>query len=104
VACSSFGDQARPLAAAAKNCLADDEPLVRVRAAEFLALATGEDPRPALSAALAATGSSCEALVTLNTIVFLRDREGGYSFDVDRLKIAAKSDEVNRRLEYLSAK
>jgi arylsulfatase A-like enzyme len=102
IACSCFGEAARPLAAAAKERLADPEPLVRVRAAEFLALAVRHDPRPALYEALSATGSPWEALLALNTVVFLRDRESGYNFARDQLKPAAKSDEVNRRLEYLT--
>jgi hypothetical protein len=103
IACSCFGQQAGSLAGAAKERLADSEPLVRVRAAEFLALTTGEDPRPALYKSLAATDSPWEALLTLNTIIFLHDRDSERPFDASRFNIPAKSGEVNRRLEYLTA-
>jgi hypothetical protein len=40
--------------------------------------------------------------MALNTVVFLRDRNSERDFDLSRLEVS-RSDEVNRRLEYLMA-
>ena len=99
--CSCFGVQARPLADLARQRLEDDTLLVRMRAAEFLAL-LGEDPRPTISDILAVSNDPVEALLTLNTLVFLRDGPHHVDFKVDPDKVrTAKDGLVKRRLDYL---
>lgn len=96
---SEFLDRAREIAAG------DVEPLVRARAVEFLALTAGEDPAPALLAALQATRSGPEANEILNTLVMLRDGRPGFEFSEVAEHVpasAADYDGVQRRLEYLA--
>jgi HEAT repeat protein len=103
IACSCFGDRAKTLVPAVRALVDDPELLVRVRAAECLGILGAADPRPALYAALAATESPVEALLTLNTVVFFHDRgANGYRFDVDRIKLKVQSGETDRRLQYLA--
>jgi len=104
IACSCFGKQAMPLVTGAGELLQDDELLVRVRAAEFLAIVGAADPRPTLYAALNATKSNVEALLTFNTVVFINDHLDGYPFDMSQLKMQAKGGEVKRRTDYLGRK
>jgi arylsulfatase A-like enzyme len=102
IACSCFGKRAEPLVAEAKERLLDEEPLVRVRAAEFLGLIGAADAGPTLLEVLATSNSSDVALLTMNTIVFLRDH-GSESFELDpaRIRVKAGSPTVDRRIEYL---
>jgi len=104
IACSCFGEQAASLVPTAKRLLDDPELLVRVRAAEFLGILGTADPRPALHGVLAASDSPVEALLTMNTIVFLRDRRPSCEFDVDAFEIKVGEKPVIRRLEYLRGK
>jgi len=104
IACSCFGEKAAPLVPVAKERLEDDELLVRVRAAEFLAIVAAADPRPTLYGVLSATRSNVEALLTFNTVVFINDHLDGYPFDMSRLKMQAKGGEVKRRTDYLGGK
>lgn len=108
IACSSHGNAAEPFVAKAKSLAAqDDELLVRVRAAEFLALIGAADPQPTIMSCLGKTTSPVEANLMLNTLVLLRDGKPGYKFDVslDQLKSLKdkQADGVQRRIEYLSS-
>lgn len=102
--CASFGDEANGFTTRAKVLLDDEEPLVRVRAAEFLALIDAADPRPTIRDVLATTKSSTVAGLTLNAVVFLQDGPPGIEFEPDDLKPMARNDVVNRRFEYLVGK
>jgi arylsulfatase A-like enzyme len=104
IACSCFGKDAAPLVPAAGKRLADDELLVRVRAAEFLAIVGAADPRPALYEVLNTTQSTVAALLTFNTVVFINDHLKGYPFDMSRLKMQVRGGEVKRRTDYLAGK
>ena len=101
IVCSCFGDEAKTLVPAAKARLKDAEPLVRVRAAELLAIVGAEDPRPTLYNVLNTTSSQAEALITLNAVVFVNDHLSGYPFDLTQLKMTVKGGQVGRRIEYL---
>ena len=105
IACSCFGAAAKPLVAAARARLKDDEPLVRVRAAEFLAIVGAEDPRPTLYDVLNTSESLVEALLAFNTAIFVHDHLKGYRLDVKQLKMKMKVNrgEVKRRVDYLKA-
>ena len=103
--CSAFGEEASCFYNDAKKLAANDPcRLVRVRAAEFLALNRQADPRPVLVEVLNETDDPIEANLILNTVVLLRDGECGYDFNVNDIKNASwmkKSGEFTRRLEYL---
>jgi len=108
IACSSHGDAARSFVPMAKELAAQDlELLVRVRAAEFLALIEAAEPQATIMSCLEQTTSPDEANLILNTVVLLRDGKPGYKFDVslDNLKSLKQknADGVQRRLEYLAA-
>jgi len=103
--CSCFGKQAEKfVATAGKIAAGDGEPLVRVRAAEFLALIGAEQPQKVLMDVLATAEHPLEALLTLNTVVLLRDGKPGYQFNITAGSVKAKDGEVSRRLQYLAEK
>lgn len=101
VACSNLGDAAKPLAEQVKPLLKDDDLLVRMRAAEFVGITKTADPVPALMSVLAESDSHVTALLTLNTVVYLRDFKG-IAFDITAKDVKAKGGQVPRRLEYLA--
>ncbi|MHC4502318.1 MAG: sulfatase family protein [Planctomycetota bacterium] len=103
IACSSFGKQALSFADKAKEMAkGDSELLVRVRAAEFLGLTGAADPRPAIMDVLARARHPLEVLLTLNTVVLLRDGKPGYEFRITKDAVKTKQGEVGRRLGYLA--
>ncbi len=105
IVCSCFGKQAGGFVERAKLIAADDaEPLVCVRAAEFLALTGAANPQKVLMDVLASAEHPLEALLTLNTVVLLRDGKPGYEFNITASSVKAKCGEVNRRLQYLADK
>ena len=102
IVCSCFGKKAAAFVAKAKEiAAADDEPLVRVRAAEFLALTGAAEPQKVIVDVLATAEHPLEALLTLNTVVLLRDGKPGYKFDITAGSVKAKGGEVSRRIQYL---
>ena len=102
IVCSCFGKKAAAFVAKAKEiAAADDEPLVRVRAAEFLALTGAAEPQKVIVDVLATAKHPLEALLTLNTVVLLRDGKPGYKFDITAGSVKAKGGEVSRRIQYL---
>lgn len=80
IACSTHGRMATALAPVARRLSAEDpERLVRVRAAEFLALIRMDDPHPVIARALQEVASPVEANLILNTVVMLLDSPAGYT-------------------------
>ena len=83
----------------------DEDNLVRVRAAEFLALVGAADPQETIYQALKAAKTEVEANLILNTVTLLKDGEPGYAFDIDPewfdedWRVEERSN-VNRRLGY----
>ncbi len=102
IVCSCFGTQARSLVPVARRLLSDPEPLVRVRAAEFLAIVSAADPRPTLYEVLNSTTDPLVALLTLNTAVYVNDYLSGYPIDASRISLKVTGRELNRRLKYLA--
>ncbi len=103
IVCSSHGKAAEPFVALAKSLAADDpEPLVRVRAAEFLGLIGAADPRPTIADALLKSESPVEANLILNTAVLLQDGKPGYRFDLPRGKIVG--DRPGAQVRYVAAR
>ena len=106
IACTTHQKAAAEFSQHVKQIAANDsEPLVRVRAAEFLAIVGGEPPQSVITKALAETESGVEAALILNTLTLLRDGKPSFTFDVslDQLRPSVRSnDAVQRRFEYLS--
>lgn len=107
IACSTQGRVAAALAPAARRIAADDpERLVRVRAAEFLALIGADDPHPVIARALREAEDPVEANLILNTVVMLRDGAAGYSGTIEARWfpaewLASARNQFLLRLEYL---
>jgi len=106
IVCSSFGREAGEFAAKAQNLCIHGDPLVRVRAAEFLGLTALGDPVPIILEALYESEDGIQALLILNSLVLLMDGQG-YSFELDMGKLSPEviqDQQVQRRLEYLQAR
>jgi len=105
ITCSAFGRRAAVFTEKAKRLAAADENLlVRTRAAEFLGLVGGADPRPILMDVLGKCTDPVEANLILNTVVLLRDGKPQIRFDLSPLKNApwaASGGPVQRRVKYL---
>lgn len=107
IVCSSFGQEAKSFFKTAKQLAAQDpENLVRVRAAEFLALTDQMDARPVLTDAFKNAGSPTEANLILNTFAFLKE-EKGLKIDLPESAISQElltmpDGLVGRRLQYLA--
>ena len=103
ITCAVHGEAAKPLVPNAKKLLADENLMVRVRAAEFLGSIKAIDPMPILVSVLNESVSPQEVLLTFNTIVYLRDYKS-YEFDLSQVKLKVRKGEYTRRTAYLSGK
>ena len=107
VACTSHGKSASTFLAKARVLAAnDDENLVRMRAAEFLAIVGAEDTRDTIMETLSNARHGVEANLILNTLVLLRDGATAMDFQVPESysKPMPGMPEVERRLLYLRNK
>ena len=77
--------------------------MVRIRAAEFLAIITAGDPRPTVYDVLSTTESAAEALLALNTAVFVNDHLHGYPIDTQAFNLRLDDPELGRRMDYLNS-
>ena len=110
IVCSSFGKDASSFTGTAKNLVKNDaDNLVRVRAAEFLALIGAAGPQDAIYEALKNAESEVEANLILNTVTLLQDGQPGYEFNIDpdifpkEWRSDARGN-VSRRLAYFMGK
>ncbi len=107
IVCSCFRDQAAEFYDQARQIAAiDKDLLVRIRAAEFLALSGQEDPTAKIKACLKQAESGVAANLILNTAVLLRDGEPGYPMHItadDVHPSALTAQDVRRRLSYFAA-
>ena len=84
IVCSSFGKEAWSFTETAKNLVKNDaNNLVRVRAAEFLALIGAVKPQKAIYLSLKNAESEVEANLILNTVTLLQDGQPGYKFNIN---------------------
>ena len=78
---------------------------MRIRAAEFLGLNAGVDPRPVIMDVLRQVTNPTEANLILNSAALLEDARPGYDFDLKEFDSAAwtkgKKSLAVHRLEYL---
>jgi len=107
IVCTTHGRAAEPLLPIVRRIAADDPVnLVRVLAAECLALVAGEDTREPLTAAVRQAADPVELNLILNTVVLLRDGPPHLRFPIDptwfpAAWLADRDNEFLRRLEYL---
>jgi arylsulfatase A-like enzyme len=106
IVCSGFGTEAKPFYKVAKKLAEQDtENLVRVRAAEFLALSGQMDPSSVLIAAFKNAASPTEANLILNTFAFLKESKGiNIKLPAEAVKpelLTMNAGLVGRRLQYL---
>lgn len=104
VACSCFGEEAAEWASTiAEITTKDSEPLVRMRAAEFLGISGTGDPVPLLATILEKSESDAEALLILNSIAILHDGPKHYKFPKSNVTSTKGSGQlIKDRLRYLS--
>lgn len=106
IVCSSFGEEAAPFYEQARQlAAADSENLVRLRAAEFLALTGVADPAPVIVETLKNARTPVEANLILNTVALLEFVKPEYQITLkkDYFKPAWLEDkgaQFLRRLEY----
>src|SRR5690606_23412035 len=109
IVCSSFGKQSAEFVEIARRlATTDEENLVRVRAAEFLALIGVDDPRPVLQQALSSARSATEANLVLNSAVLLQDA-AGYEMPLDASVLSRDWPQytrgpLDRRIDYLTTR
>lgn len=102
IVCSAFDQAAAGFTATAKQLAkSDPEPLVRVRAAEFLGLIHAGDPVPVLVDALENSTSAVETMLILNTVTLLKDFHG-YKFELTEKNLGRAFAEINGRLKHLA--
>lgn len=106
IACSSFGDTAKDFSYIIKAISqSDEEPINRLRAAEFLGLTNIENPVAVMTKELYRVNDGAEALLILNSIVLMQDCPKHYIFNIDKSKMnktALEEPQVLRRLDYLN--
>lgn len=106
IACSCHGKTAQSLTARAREMAdADSNILVRVRAAEFLAMNFSFDPRPVFYEVLAQSKGDVQTNLILNSLVLLRDGPAAWKFDLNEpsmQQLGRMKGMVLRRWEYLA--
>ena len=105
ITCTVHGDSAKPLTEKIKHLAEHDEVnLVRLRAAEFLALTGSMNTRDIVLDCLDKAKHGVEANMVMNTLVLLRDGSTGYQFTVPASFEKPKPGmaETTRRLLYLN--
>lgn len=104
VSCSSHRTtNPRVLERAKRIAVNDPENLVRVRAAEYLALVSDFDPGPTFEQALASASTGVEGCLIMNSLVLLKDGKTGIQFTKPS-QLPTRNPgmaELERRLLYL---
>jgi uncharacterized sulfatase len=103
VACSTMGEEALTLIPEIEKLRLDPEPLVVLRAVEYLAVYSDVETKPFLIRSLGRATNEPEALRMLNTVVYLRDFHD-YEVDPDLFQLiipVEKNGQLIRRLQYL---
>jgi uncharacterized sulfatase len=106
VACSTLGEGARSLQPQIERLMSDVEPLVVMRAVEYLAVHTDVETERFMARSIMRATNEPEALRMLNSIVFLRDFHD-FQLDPDELQFiipVKKNGLLTRRLDYLKGK
>lgn len=103
MACSAFGEQAAQLGEAVQPLLTDEEPIVRVRAAEFLGIIGSQNPQPLLTEIVNTTEDAVLATEALNSVVYFRDFfDGRYPVKRSDFHPLCRGGDVDDRLNYIN--
>lgn len=100
--CAAFGSEAEELAEAAMPLLDDNDPIVRVRAAEFLGQIGKTDPRETLIDVVNQADEYVVALIALNAVIYFHDHQDlAYPVEADAFTIETDDREIHNRLGYI---
>ncbi len=104
ISAASFGKQASSLAVAVRKLAdSDSERLVRVRAAEYLALIGDPHAKSVMEKAIGSSSDSVELNLILNSAAFLYEYDSkAYTFDLGNMKLKVQSPLIKERVKYLS--
>ena len=108
IVCSSFGKDAIEFTSKAKEILeSDEENLVKVRAAEFLALNTNQDVSNELLTCIKNAKTESEANLILNTVTLLKEQCKDFSIKIPREYfkeswLQGNGTVVGRRVDYIN--
>ncbi|MFC4992559.1 sulfatase-like hydrolase/transferase [Rubritalea tangerina] len=104
ISAASFGDQAKDLAGAVREVAKKDENrLVRVRAAEYLAMIGDTGAKAVVDEAISSSTDAVELNLILNTAAMLYEFDPKvYQFKLDGSKLKAKSHLIKERVQYLN--
>ena len=100
--CAVLGREAKELAAVAMPLLEDADPVVRVRAAEFLGRIGKTDPRETLLDVINGTDQYLAAVIALNALLYFHEHaDPAYPVDIEQLTVDLPGREIRDRLTYL---
>ncbi|TXG36114.1 sulfatase family protein [Seonamhaeicola maritimus] len=106
ITCSIFKEQAKDFVSTIIDISKNDSELInKVRAAEYLGLVKHTEPAEVMTKALYESKQAAEALLIINSIVFMDQGEHKYKFNIDIEKIdkdILKVKELERKLDYIS--
>ncbi|WP_282136793.1 sulfatase family protein [Seonamhaeicola maritimus] len=106
ITCSIFKEQAKEFLSTIIDISKNDSEIInKVRAAEYLALIKHTEPSEVMTKALYESKQAAEALLIINSIVFMDQGEHKYKFNIDIEKIdkdILKVKELERKLDYIS--
>ncbi|NLT71151.1 MAG: sulfatase-like hydrolase/transferase [Verrucomicrobiaceae bacterium] len=99
--CAAYGEDAAELAEPVRDLLDDPDPMVRVRAVEFLALLGEIDPRGPLVAITNGTDDPVEKLIALQSAAFFHNHPAlAFPFDADAFDPVPPGSGAERRILY----
>lgn len=81
--------------------LEDEDPVVRMQAASFLAMTKGKNPGPVLKSALAEAANQSAALMILNEAAFLHEYNPAWDLSVKKSDVLNFSKSGGERLSFL---
>ncbi len=99
--CAAYGEDAAELEEPARDLLDDPDPMVRVRAVEFLGMLGAIDPRGPLIAITNGTDDPVEKLIALQSAAFFHNHPAlAFPFDAKAFDPVAPGGEAERRILY----
>lgn len=101
VTCCGFGKDAVSLSDEVSPLLEDEDPVVRMQAASFLAMTKGKNPGPVLKSALAEAANQSAALMILNEAAFLHEYNPAWDLSVKKSDVLNFPKSGSERLSFL---
>ncbi|MEM7699433.1 MAG: sulfatase-like hydrolase/transferase, partial [Verrucomicrobiota bacterium] len=100
---AAFGEEATDLAADVRPLLKDEDPIVRLRAVEFLGQTGAVDPRAPIAAIVNGTEHPVTQMIALNTAAWFHAHpELAFPFDPASFTAVDESSEPYRRIQYFA--